>query len=225
VYVDSGGGEVFASDLMWREVQRVAKQKPVVVVMGNAAASGGYYLATHASAIVAQPATVTGSIGVFFLRPVLAGLLEHGEVHTTVLSRGANSGLLGGTLPATEPEQAATRALVADLYADFTERVTAGRKISQEQLAPIAGGRVWLGAEAQTYGLVDTLGGLPEGLQRAQELAGIAIDPTMPLRRISGMGTSLPPAPFPTEQPAALLALAQELLQPGAWALMPFELR
>jgi protease-4 len=225
VYVDSGGGEVFASDLMWREVLRVRKQKPVVVVMGNAAASGGYYLATHASAIFAQPATLTGSIGVFILRPVVAGLLEQADIHTTIISRGANSGLLGGTQPPTEAEQAATRDLVFALYSDFTARVCEGRTLTQEQLAPIAGGRVWLGEEAQQHGLVDRIGGIPEALLLAQELAKLPLDQFAPLAALQGGRSDLAPAPFPIDKPQELARMMADLLRPTAWALLPFEIR
>ncbi len=224
VYVDSGGGEVFASDLMWREVLRVRRQKPVVVVMGNAAASGGYYLATHASAILAQPATLTGSIGVFVLRPVVAGLLEHADIHTTTISRGANSGLLGGTQMPTESERAATRDLVFALYGDFTARVCEGRTLTQEQLAPIAGGRVWLGEEALQYGLVDRIGGIPEALLLAQELAKLPQDPYAPLVQLRGGRSNLAPAAFPIDTPQELAKMVADLLRPTAWAHVPFEL-
>ncbi len=94
LYVNSPGGDAFASDLIWREVLRLGKKKPVVVAMGDAAASGGYYIAAPAAAIVAQPGSVTGSIGVVLLRPIAAGLFERAGINTVVLSRGAHSGLL-----------------------------------------------------------------------------------------------------------------------------------
>lgn len=225
VYVNSPGGDVLASDLMWRELLRLRRRKPVVVAMGNAAASGGYYLATHASAIVAQPATVTGSIGVFVLRPVLAGLLERTGVHTTVVSHGANSGLMGGTGPLSEGERSALRELVLGLYDDFTQRVREGRGMTAEQLDPIAGGRVWLGEEAIGYGLVDALGGISEAHRRARELAGLTPDSQAPLAPIVGRRGDLPPQPFPTSGPEALITAVAELLRTRTWALLPFELR
>jgi protease-4 len=215
---------VFASDLMWREVLRTRQKKPVVVAMGNAAASGGYYLATHASEIVARPGTLTGSIGVFTLRPVAAELLERNEIHTSVVSRGANSGLLGGTQPPTESERAATRELVFALYGDFKARVREGRRLSEEQLDPIAGGRVWLGEEALAHGLVDRLGGVPDALLRAQALAGLDQDRDAPLLSLSGGRATLPPEPFPTHAPAELVLALADLLRPRAWALLPFEM-
>jgi protease-4 len=222
VYVNSGGGEVFASDYMWRELLRVRKKKPVVVAMGNAAASGGYYLATHASAIIAHPATVTGSIGVFTLRPVVAGLLEQAAIHTTVVSRGVNSGLLGGTQPPTESERSATRDLVFALYDDFLERVRDGRGLTDEQLAPIVGGRVWLGEEALKHGLVDALGGIPEALVKAQELAGLAPDRNAPLIPLRPGRSTLPPEPFP-QTPEEMLRQVLNLVRLRVWAVLPFE--
>lgn len=223
LYVNSPGGEVFASDLMWREVLRVRRQKPVVVAMGNAAASGGYYIAAPASAIIAQPGTLTGSIGVFVLRPVVAELLEREAVHTTVIQRGANSGLMGGTQPSTESEREAVRAQVFTLYDDFKQRVRDGRGISEEQLEPIAGGRVWLGQEAIELGLVDQLGGIPVALLKAQALAGLTEDRNAPLLMLRGGREQLPPQQFPAE-PAAMMRLLVDALRPRAWALLPFDI-
>jgi protease-4 len=224
LYVNSPGGGVFASDLMWREVLRIRQTKPVVVAMGDAAASGGYYISAPASAIVAQPGTVTGSIGVFMLRPVLEGALEKAGVQTVVLSRGANSGFLDASCAPTEGERAAARQMVFGYYEDFKARVRAGRGMDEERLEPIAGGRVWLGREARDLGLVDQLGGLPEALLRAQELASLPPDRRAPLLLLRGGRQPIPPQPFP-EQPLASLAHALgDLLTPQVWALMPFDL-
>jgi protease-4 len=223
LYVNSPGGDGFASDLIWREVARVGRSKPVVVAMGDAAASGGYYVAAPAASIVAQPGTLTGSIGVFVLRPVVARLLERAGVNTVVLSRGANSGFLGGTQPPTDSERAALRELVFTFYDDFRQRVRAGRKIEDEQLEPIAGGRVWTGQEAADLGLVDQLGGLPDAVLRAQELAGLPLDRSAPLLLARGGRSPLPPQPFPTNEPADLQRLLADALQPRVWAVLPFD--
>ncbi|HEU5089016.1 MAG TPA: S49 family peptidase [Roseiflexaceae bacterium] len=225
VAVNSPGGDAYASDLMWREILRLRRQKPVVVAMGDTAASGGYYLAAPASAIVAQPATLTGSIGVFVMRPVAAGLLEQYDVHTTVLSRGANSGLLGSLQRPTDGERAALNRLVWTLYDMFRERVRSGRDLSDEQLEPLAGGRVWLGTEAHERGLVDGLGGIPEAVAKAQELAGLPTDRSMPLVALSGGRSSLAPLPFPADEPIAMQQAALWLLQPRAWALQSWAWR
>lgn len=223
LYVNSPGGAVLASDLMWREVLRVRQTKPVVVAMGDAAASGGYYISAPASAIVAQPGTVTGSIGVFMLRPVLEDALERAGVNTVALSRGANSGMLDPSCAPTESERAAVRAMVFTFYEDFKRRVREGRGLPEERLEPIAGGRVWLGREALELGLVDQLGGLPEAVLKAQELAGLPADRRAPLLLVRGGREPLPPQPFPAGAAAALAGELAELRRPQLWALMPFE--
>jgi protease-4 len=196
LYINSRGGDAFDSDLIWREVLRVRTSKPVVVAMGDAAASGGYYIAAPASAIVAQPGTLTGSIGVVSLRPIAAGLLERAGVNTVVLSRGAHSGLLSISQPPSEDERQALRDLIFTSYEDFKLRVREGRNMAAEQLEPIAGGRVWMGQEALDLGLVDQLGGLPEALLRAQALAEIPQDRDARILLARGHG-QLPPQPFP----------------------------
>ncbi|MFN8501763.1 S49 family peptidase [Kouleothrix sp.] len=222
LYVNSPGGDVLASDLIWREVLRLRRRKPVVVAMGDVAASGGYYVAAPASAIVAQPGTLTGSIGVFSLRPIVAGLLERAAINTVVLSRGARSGLLSAGLPPTDDERQAQRAVVLHYYADFKQRVSEGRGIGLAQLEPIAGGRVWLGDEAIERGLADQLGGLPEAVARARELAGLPADAAAPLMLLRGGRQPLPPQPFPQPSPNELLALLHEALRPRVLAMLPF---
>lgn len=158
LHVDSPGGDSFASDLIWREVVRVRQQKPVVVSMGDVAASGGYYVAAGANAIVAQPATITGSIGVYALRPVASTLLQRMGVNTTVLTRGARTGLLSATEPPSDDEREVLRQTVNTTYAEFKQRVSSGRGLAEEALEPVAGGRVWNGRDAQRLGLIDELG-------------------------------------------------------------------
>jgi protease-4 len=223
LYVNSRGGDAFASDLMWREVLRVRRTKPVVVAMGDAAASGGYYIAAPASAIVAQPGTLTGSIGVVLLRPVTAGLFERAGINTVVLSRGAHSGVLSITDRPTESERQALRDLIFGSYAEFKQRVCEGRALTEAQLEPIAGGRVWLGREALELGLVDELGGLPAALLRAQELAGLPKDRQGPLLLLRGGRNRLPPQPFPIDKPVDMVREIEAALRPRIWALLPFE--
>ena len=223
LYINSRGGDAFASDLIWREVLRVRQTKPVVVAMGDVAASGGYYIAAPAAAIVAQPGTLTGSIGVVLLRPILAGMLERAGINTVVLSRGAHSGLLSINQPPTESERLALRELIFSIYADFKQRVCEGRGLAEDQLEPIAGGRVWMGEEALRLGLVDQLGGLPEALLRAQELAGLPLDRNAPLVLLRGGREKLPPQPFPLNRPADIAPALGALLWPRVWALLPFD--
>jgi protease-4 len=222
LYINSPGGDAYAADLIWREVLRLRQHKPVVVVMGDVAASGGYYIAAPASAILAQPGTLTGSIGVFALRPVANDLFERAGVKTVVLSRGAHSGLLMVGQPLTENERLALRDQIAIIYADFKQRVRDGRTLTEQQLEPIAGGRVWLGAEALQLGLIDQLGGMPEALLRAQELAGLPQDRSAPLVFARGERSWLPPQSFPLNTLAGLSEALDEALQPRIWALLPF---
>jgi protease-4 len=224
LYVNSPGGDAFASDLIWREVLRVRRKKPVVVAMGDAAASGGYYVAAPASEIVAQPGTLTGSIGVVLLRPIAAGLFERAGINTVVLSRGARSGILSIAEPPTDDERQALRDLLFHSYAEFKRRVCEGRTLAEEQLESIAGGRVWMGQEALGLGLVDRLGGLPEALLRAQELADLPQDRAAPLLLLSGERMRLPPQPFPIDKPIDFARELEAALRPRIWALLPFDI-
>ncbi len=223
LHVNSPGGDAFASDLMWREVLRVGKQKPVVVSMGDVAASGGYYIAAPAAAIIAQPATLTGSIGVVSLRPVLAGLLERAGINTVVLSRGAHSGLFSITEPLSENERQALRSQLFMTYDDFKQRVRDGRGMAETELEPIAGGRVWSGADALGHGLIDQLGGMPEALLRAQELAKLPQDREAPIMVLRGGRDSVSPKPFPTSDSLlSTLDMLQDTARTRVWAVLPF---
>jgi protease-4 len=230
LHVNSPGGDSFASDLIWREVQRVRQSKPVVVSMGDVAASGGYYVAACANIIFAQPATLTGSIGVFALRPVASGLLERLHINTAVFQRGARAGLLAATLPPTDDEREVFRRLVFESYATFKQRVRSGRTMPDEQLEPLAGGRVWTGTEAQQVRLVDEMGGLPAAIARARSLAELPADPEARVQWVSHtrQDSHLLPRPFPSDallpDAAALTALREHLLQPRVLAALPWHL-
>jgi protease-4 len=222
LHVESRGGDAYASDLIWREVQRLARQKPVVAWLGNVAASGGYYVACPAQAIVARPGTVTGSIGVLVMRPVASGLMSLLGVKPAALSRGANAGMLSPAFPVSDRERAALDDLMSTAYGQFLERVREGRGMTAERLEGVAGGRVWLGATAKEHGLVDVLGGFREAVGRAQELAKLPVDPDAPVRLVGGGGAGLAPLRFP--RPVADMRAAAGLLDtPRAWALLPWD--
>ena len=223
LYVNSRGGDAFASDLIWREVLRVRKSKPVVVAMGDAAASGGYYIAAPASAIVAQPGTLTGSIGVVSLRPITAGLLERAAINTVVLSRGAHSGVFSISQPPSDDERQALRDLIFTSYAEFKQRVCEGRDMSEERLDPIAGGRVWLGQEALELGLIDQLGGLPAALLKAQELAGLPRDRDARILLARDRRDELPPLPFPVGGLLELWPLLEQAVKTRILAVLPWD--
>lgn len=221
LYVNSPGGSAFDSDLIWREVRRLDRRKPVVALMGDVAASGGYYVASGARAILAQSGTITGSIGVLLVRLVFDGLVRRAGVNTVAIGRGANSGFFASDAP-TEQERLAIRTLIDESYAAFKQRVVEGRSLTEEALEPLAGGRVWTGSEARERRLIDDVGGMPEALLKAQELAGLPRDRTAPLVLISGGRGRLAPQPFPNEPSKALLEALELVRQPRTWALLPF---
>lgn len=224
MHIDSPGGDAFASDLIWREALRLSRRKPLVVSMGDVAASGGYYIAAPAQAIVARPATLTGSIGVYALRPSAAALLERMRVGVEVIGRGAQSGLFSLVRPLAAGERDALTRTVFETYAMFKDRVCSGRGLDAAQLESFAGGQVWTGREAVPLGLVDDLGGLPAALARARELAQLPPDPRSTFLVIRGGGRQAHvPQPFPADRSAHLFpALLDEILRPRILAALPF---
>jgi protease-4 len=171
--VDSPGGSGQASDDIWQEVRRARTQKPVIVSMSNLAASGGYYIACGADRIVAEPSTITGSIGVFGGKLNLLGLYQKLGLNVETASRGRNAEMLSPFRDFTPEEQARYQAQLDDFYRVFLSRVSEGRGMTPERADSLGRGRVWSGASAQGLGLVDTLGGMRTALAVARERAGI----------------------------------------------------
>lgn len=169
--IDSRGGSAHASADMFRAVRRLAEKKPVIAYLSDYAASGGYYLACAATHIVANPLTVTGSIGVISMRPVLDALLDKLAIARDGVVKGAHSGLLDMTAEWSEAEQAALAGLIDETYAEFTGVVAAARKLSAEAVDALARGRVWLGEDAARRGLVDQLGTLEDAVAAARKAA------------------------------------------------------
>jgi protease IV len=170
--VNSPGGSYVASDTIWREVVRARQAgTPVVVSMGDVAASGGYFIAMAADAIVAQPGTVTGSIGVLTGKPVTASLLERVGITTDSVTEGAHADMFTTTRPFSKEEWSKINSWLDRIYADFTGKVASGRNMTQEQVHEIARGRVWTGADAAANGLVDHLGGLDDAVALARRKA------------------------------------------------------
>jgi protease IV len=202
--VDSPGGSVTASETIWHEVTRARERgKPVVASMGSVAASGGYYVAMGADAIVANPATITGSIGVITGKLVVRDLKDRLGVTSDAVRTNANADAWSIDVPFT-PQQHAHREAEADLfYADFVERVAEGRNLSTDAVDAVARGRVWTGADALERGLVDELGGLRTAVRRAKVLAGL--DEDTEVRIVSYPGSSLLDMvrPRASSQPAA----------------------
>lgn len=173
VYVNSPGGSATASEAIAAALERLAAAKPVVVWMGEVAASGGYYVATPARWIVAQPGTITGSIGVLAGKFVQLGLLQRLGIRQQWVERGESAGFFGWDRPFTPHEQEKVRAAVDRAYQLFLERVARARRIPTEAAQGVGGGRVWTGSQALERSLVDELGGLDEALRKARALAGL----------------------------------------------------
>ncbi len=173
VRVDSGGGDGLASDLIYREVLEAKKKKPVVASMGDAAASGGYYVAMGADEIWAAPTTVTGSIGVFMLKPSFGELASKLSATYELEQRGKLAGLLNPYRPWTPEERKAAQAWIDAFYDDFITEVAKSRRLSKEQVDQVARGRIWSGTDAKAHKLVDQLGGLLEAVEAARKRAGV----------------------------------------------------
>ncbi len=171
VRVDSPGGSALASDLMWRALEEAGK--PIVVSMGDVAASGGYYISMGAERIFAEPGTLTGSIGVVGGKLAIEGLYKKIGITTSVISRGSNSGTFSPLNGFTESERVAVTGMLNAIYKQFTEKAAAGRKMDYNKLEALARGRVYTGEMALKLGLVDQLGTLDEAIDHARKLGKI----------------------------------------------------
>lgn len=180
--IDSPGGSALASDLILRAVEQLREKKPVVVSMSDVAASGGYYIAARATRIVAEPATITGSIGVVTGKLATGRFQEEllGVTHDP-LQRGASADLYSTLKPFDEIQTARLRRRVDEIYGRFLDHVAAGRKLSRSAVEAVAAGRVWTASDALAVGLVDELGGLDRAVELAREAAKIPAAEKLPL--------------------------------------------
>jgi protease-4 len=179
VRIDSPGGSSIASDVIWRELTVTKNEKParpIVASMSDLAASGGYYVAMAAPHIVAQPATLTGSIGIYGGKFVTGGTYEKFGANIESVIIGRNAGIESPERPFTESERQKLREQITDFYNGFIQKVAASRKMPVERVDQLARGRVWTGAQARERGLVDALGGLDRAVALAKERAGIAAE-------------------------------------------------
>jgi protease IV len=174
--VDSPGGSAIASDVIWRELMLTRDVKPLIASMSDVAASGGYYISVPAHAIVAQPATLTGSIGVVSVKFVIAGTLDKVGVNIEGVSQGRYAGMYSPVRPFSPEERAKMLELMQATYDSFVEKAAAGRNTTPEKIDAIAQGRVWTGHQAKQLGLVDELGGLERALSLAKQRAKIPQD-------------------------------------------------
>jgi len=243
--VNSPGGSAVASDIIWRALEQV--DKPVVVSMGDVAASGGYYISMGADHIYAEPGTITGSIGVVGGKLALEGLFEKLGITTSYVTRGENSGALSVMQPFSESERKAMQRTMNEIYEIFVTKAAAGREMDVEELKELAGGRIYTGEVAVENGLVDDLGTLDDAFEKAKELAGLEnakdVDrlllpkPTSPFEQLFGpldtevkqdVATSvvqdLLPAELTAELRRAMIINELSATDPRL-LLMPFQLR
>ena len=171
--VDSPGGSGTASDVIWREVHLAQEKKPVVTSMGDYAASGGYYVAMASDAIVAQPGTITGSIGVFAGKFSLRGLYDKVGVTKETITRGRHADIFTEYRPWNAEERTKVQGMMEAFYKEFVDKAATGRNHSFEEIHEVAQGRVWSGSDAQKHGLVDRLGGLETAIALLKEKAKI----------------------------------------------------
>jgi len=215
--VDSPGGSYVASDAIWRETVRARDAgKPVIVTMGNVAGSGGYFVSMWADKIIAQPGTITASIGVLGGKFLTAGLWEKlglswDEVHTS-----AHSTMWTGTRDYSPSEWARFQAWLDRVYDDFTAKVAEGRGMKQEDVHEIAKGRIWTGEDALEIGLVDELGGFDTAYRAAREAAGLEADDDIRIRvypRPKSAFEILFDEGGESSEPSAQVAIALRLLE------------
>lgn len=191
LFIDSPGGSATASEAMAAALDKLASKKPLIAVMGSVAASGGYYVATPAEWIIAQPGTLTGSIGVFMMKGVTEGLMKKLNLHTERITRGKQAGLYTENRRFTDEEREIVENGIQRTYDLFLERVATSREMSMEEADQVGGGRVWTGRQAKERGLVDELGGLEQAFAKARELGGLPGD--APVREVMVGKQYLPP--------------------------------
>jgi protease-4 len=248
--VDSPGGTSYASDVIWHAVERAKAQKPVVVSMSDVAASGGYYISATASKIIAQPSTITGSIGVYAGKPVIKGFYDWIGVNNEYVLRGKHAGMFRETEPFNADERAKFEGMMKSFYYDdFLPKVARGRGRDVEYIDSIAQGRVWTGAQARERGLVDEFGGLDKAVEIAKGLANIPADkgvrrvvfpaPRTFLQRWMGGGDEDAASVKAREQRAALesalpedmrralryLSILENMKRGETMAMLPFDLQ
>lgn len=235
--VDSGGGSAIASDLIRHESQLTREAgKPVITTMGDVAGSGGYYVALGSDAIVAQPATITGSIGVLTGKPVLGALQERFGITSDSVRQGAHSAMFDSEKGFSESEWERINLLLDSIYDDFVTKVAAARGRTWDEIHEVARGRIWTGADAKERGLVDELGGVATAVRLARDKAEAGALPvrsfprTHPLDRLrpheSSEDMAMEPQTVlsawgPLEHVAARLGLpaAGPLSMPGTWEI------
>lgn len=207
--IDSPGGSAIASDVIWREVMLTSAVKPVIASMSDVAASGGYYIAMPAHQIVAEPATLTGSIGVVMVKFVIDGTLDKLGMNMERVADGRFADMYSPLRPFTPEERKKVEAQMQATYKAFVQKAAAGRQTTPERIDEIAQGRVWTGKQAKDLGLVDELGGLARAVALAKARANIAEDTEVELVIYPQPKSfyELFQAPFGAEAPSMMRAL------------------
>ena len=224
VRVASPGGSGLASDLMWRELRQTRESKPVIISMGDVAASGGYYLALGGDMVFAEGGTVTGSIGVIAGKAVLRDLYTTLGVGKDILTRGKRAALFSDYLAFAPAEQERVDFEIQAFYQDFVEKVAAGRSLTVEAADSHAQGRVWSGRQAWARGLVDAVGGVEAALVEAKRRIGVAADCPVAIER-------LPKPPSLWQLPARFRVRPRSHVEAfwwtreRFWAILPISLR
>ena len=174
--IESPGGSSMAADVMWRELELLGKKKPLIVSMGSVAASGGYYIAAPAKEIFAEPLTVTGSIGIFYGKADVSGLLQKIGVSIDTYKTAPRADAESFFRPFTDEERVALQVKIHQFYDVFLDRVSRGRHMTKAEVDAVGEGRVWTGQEALDRKLVDKMGGLREAMAEARKLSGLPYD-------------------------------------------------
>lgn len=235
--IDSPGGSALTSDLIWREIELTKKTKPVVVSMGNLAASGGYYIACNANTIFAEPNTITGSIGVFGTLPNFTQLTNKIGINVEQVNTHENAAEYSVFTPLKDNFRNVVQESVENIYNTFVAKVAIGRKMTFEQVNEIAQGRVWTGADAVKIGLVDKIGGMDEAVKEAAALAKIKNYKTQDYpeyeKKFADLFANLPfvkskesfiKEEIGEENYRVIQQIRRMSAQKGTQALMPFEL-
>jgi len=244
--VDSPGGSALASDLMWYALENAKAKKPVVVSMADVAASGGYYIACNANKIVAEPTTITGSIGMFMGKPVLKGMYDWLGVSNEYVMRGKNAGIFRETEKWTPEERTKMEEMANNVYfSNFVPKVAKGRNKTNEEVNTLGQGRVWTGTQAKENGLIDEFGGIEKAIEIAKGLANLPADkdvkrvvfpaPVTLLERLLGEGgeqtredqaakTLAEALPSDARKALQYSKIFEQMKRGDAMLLMPFEL-
>jgi protease-4 len=232
VRVASPGGSGTASDSIWREIFRTRESKPVVVSLGDVAASGGYYVALAGGPVFAEAGTITGSIGVIAGKANLRGLYDRVGVTKEMVSRGRHAAIFSDYAPLDDESRERIRVEAETFYRDFVEKVADARRLSGEAAEAAAEGRVFTGRQAWTRGLVDELGGLEEAIAAAKSLIGVSAEESIAIERYPrarrlwkfSVDLNLPAQGSLAELLGGLTGL-RFIWRDRVWAVLPFDLR